>query len=434
MAALFYAHKAIGVVPPCYFIESTAPNNIDDGPTPLLDLKKAQLEGVLEYVEADQAVSEIAKHLADAQAPNLVVMVHGFNNPELAALKLYKTAAQAAAADPAISTRKGLVCIGYRWPSEKMPQPWNTARQALPPFPVRILWGGALVVLVSLIAYVWFNSWLWHIPVILGLALMGLVAVAMLLRCIVYFRDGYRAVNYGVPDLIEIIRQIDASVLGLSSSPRRNWIELSFIGHSMGGFVVTNSIRALTDLFAPDGLRQSLNTGTIRSVEGPIEKVSSGIGHVFTLKRFVLASPDIPAETLLSNRANFLEPALRRFEEAYLFSNEGDEVLRLISTTANYFSFPTRSWTYGYRLGNVEILSSGYGLIDPRQEGFLRSLRIGVNTLHKLYKKLRDSEIPPGGAVVADKGKSSYQEKLPKVFTYFDCTDYVDASGDGKPA
>jgi hypothetical protein len=60
--------------------------------------------------------------------------------------------------------------------------------------------------------------------------------------------------------------------------------------------------------------------------------------------RFVLASPDISAEALLSNRANFLASSLRRFREAYLFSNEGDEVLRQISTTANYFSFPTKSW------------------------------------------------------------------------------------------
>ena len=71
-----------------------------------------------------------------------------------------------------------------------------------------------------------------------------------------------------------------------------------------------------------------------------------------------LASPDIPAETLLSNRGNFLASALSRFQEAYLFSNEGDEVLRQISTLANYFpcSRP-KAATHGFRLGNVEILS-----------------------------------------------------------------------------
>jgi len=48
---------------------------------------------------------------------------------------------------------------------------------------------------------------------------------------------------------------------------------------------------------------------------------------------------------------------LSRFDEAYLFSNEGDEVLRQISTLANYFVFPAKSKNHGFRLGNVEILS-----------------------------------------------------------------------------
>src|SRR5258708_19850754 len=63
--------------------------------------------------------------------------------------------------------------------------------------------------------------------------------------------------------------------------------------------------------------------------------------------RFVLASPDTPAEALLSSRGNFLASALSRFEEAYLFSNEGDEGLRQISTLANYFVFPTNSRNHG---------------------------------------------------------------------------------------
>src|ERR1700761_9501064 len=86
--------------------------------------------------------------------------------------------------------------------------------------------------------------------------------------------------------------------------------------------------------------------------------------HAFSPKRFVLASPDIPAETLLSSRGNFLASALSRFDEAYLFSSEGDEVLRQISTLANYFVFPTKSRNHGFRLGNVEILSRNFGVIE----------------------------------------------------------------------
>src|SRR4029077_12971079 len=117
------------------------------------------------------------------------------------------------------------------------------------------------------------------------------------------------------------------------------------------------------------------------------------IGNAFVLKRFVLASPDIPAETLLSSRGNFLASMLSHFDEAYLFCNEGDEVLRQISTLANYFMFPTKSQNHGFRLGNVEILSSNFGLIDPGAGGgFLQTLRIGNLTLEELYDALDSAE------------------------------------------
>jgi esterase/lipase superfamily enzyme len=35
-------------------------------------------------------------------------------------------------------------------------------------------------------------------------------------------------------------------------------VDLSFIGHSMGGFVVTNAIRALSDVFAKGAVRSRL--------------------------------------------------------------------------------------------------------------------------------------------------------------------------------
>ena len=71
---------------------------------------------------------------------------------------------------------------------------------------------------------------------------------------IVYFRDNYRASNFGVPDLIQVIRAIDAEIVrqheegGVTGPLPR--IQLSFIGHSMGGYVVTNAIRTLSDVFA----------------------------------------------------------------------------------------------------------------------------------------------------------------------------------------
>ncbi len=140
----------------------------------------------------------------------------------------------------------------------------------------------------------------------------------------------------------------------------------------------------------------------------------------------VLASPDIPAEALLSNRANFLASSLRRFREAYLFSNEGDEVLRQISTMANYFSFPTKSWKFGYRLGNVEILSSDYGVIQVAKGSIVATLRIGFYTLQEIYRRLRGTR-----GEVAD--FDTLQDKLPERFSYFDCTDYVEPDYRARP-
>jgi hypothetical protein len=209
----------------------------------------------------------------------------------------------------------------------------------------------------------------------------------------------------------------------------QNRVQLSFIGHSMGGFVVTNAIRALSDLFAKDALRPRLNAGTVNEhTGGSLETISPNLGNALRLMRFVLASPDISAEALLSNRANFLASSLRRFREAYLFSNEGDEVLRQISTTANYFSFPTKSWKNGYRLGNVEILSREFGVIELGKESLLEALRVGYYTLQELYDGLRTARKELSTA------PRSVQNLLPEVFSYFDCTDYFERTDiSGRP-
>jgi len=143
-----------------------------------------------------------------------------------------------------------------------------------------------------------------------------------LLRLAVYFRDGYRATNYGVPDLVEVIRQLDRKVTEKAESrggepEYKNPVKLSFIGHSMGGFVVTNVVRILSDVFSPpqDPRRTepdyisvdqfaaekgyerdqgSLNAGNAGKVSTP------EIGKAFILARLVLVSPDI-AEQITSS-------------------------------------------------------------------------------------------------------------------------------------
>ena len=444
MSDFFRAHKADGTTIPTYFIESTAPNNVDDtGVVPPV------LPPELIPIDSDLAVKQIAQALAEGENPNLVVMVHGFNNPGPAVLRTYTAAAMAIQRDDAIRTRQGLVCVGYRWPSEKMGQPIQGTWDSLPTLATWILYFGAAVVVLSfplfyfasetkqwwidLFRYVWNPNGV-HVITLIGWTVAGLVLMTVLLRTIVYFRDNYRASNYGIPDLIQIIRAIDGEIVNLrrqrgEADPLRHDIQLSFIGHSMGGFVVTNTIRTLSDVFAAP-VKALSAYGAGGSPDSRPEPPSHEIGNVFKLMRFVLASPDIPAETLLSSRGNFLASALSRFEEAYLFSNEGDEVLRQISTLANYFVFPTNSRNHGFRLGNVEILSRNFGLIDVREDDFLRVLRIGNMTLQELYDAIEYAKAERH----ANAGLVPEQAVLPKVFTYFDCTDYVDQDDDGKPA
>ena len=423
MSDFFRAHQAVGMTIPTYFIESTAPNNVDD-----TVVVPPVLPAELAPIDSDLAVRQIAAALANVPDPNLVVMVHGFNNPEPAVLQMYTAAARAIEADPAIRNRQGLVCVGYRWPSERMGQPIHGTWDALPTLPTWILYlGAALAVLPFLLFCLGFfrDPWIDHIVSIAGLVLAGLVLAAALLRTIVYFRDTFRATNYGAPDLVQIIRAIDGEIIRQRGPDgANNNVQLSFIGHSLGGFVVTNTIRVLSHVFARQ-VRALSEYG-----EHARDPPSPNIGNVFCLKRFVLASPDIPAETLLSNRGNFLASSLARFDEAYLFSNEGDEVLRQISTLANYFVFPTKSRNYGFRLGNVEILSSNFGLIDVSEENFLGTLRIGNLTLQQIYDTLEDAKTSRH----ANAEPARTQILLPKVFTYFDCTDYVDLANDGGPA
>jgi pimeloyl-ACP methyl ester carboxylesterase len=436
----FTAYKAVDVKIPIYFIESTAPDNVDDtGKISTDPLPHLQL-----IPDSDDAVRQIAKDLAKGDDPNLVVMVHGFNNPKPNVLKTYTAAALAVNGDDKIGNREGLVCLGYRWPSEKMGQPQVFTWKALPTLPTWILTVGVILSALPFLLYYFapdssrwaFNIFRYvrdtvgdHVATMVGLTFIGLVLTAVLLRTIVYFRDNYRASNYGIPDLIQIIRAIDREIVRLrpaTSDAHHHNVQLSFIGHSMGAFVVTNTIRTLSDVFA-----KPVDALNAFGAAGPTpDHRLQEIGHVFKLKRFVLASPDIPAEALMSNRGNFLASALSRFEEAYLFSNEGDEVLRQISTLANYFVFPTKSKKHGFRLGNVEILSSKFGAIDPVEAGgFLRTLRIGNLTLQELYDTL---DRAAARRQPTNQPRVQAQMSLPEVFTYFDCTDYVDDDETGK--
>src|SRR4051794_24076294 len=155
MSDFFRAHQAVGMTIPTYFLESTAPDNVDD-----TVVKPPVLPPELKPVDPDLAVKQIAAALANVADPNLVVMVHGFNNPEPDVLTMYTAAARAIERDPAIRSRAGLVCIGYRWPSEKMGQPFHGTWDAMPTLATWILYSGAIfAVLPFVLLWFWADRW-----------------------------------------------------------------------------------------------------------------------------------------------------------------------------------------------------------------------------------------------------------------------------------
>ncbi|MBV8441963.1 MAG: hypothetical protein JO312_15605 [Hyphomicrobiales bacterium] len=184
----------------------------------------------------------------------------------------------------------------------------------------------------------------------------------------------------------------------------------SDLGSTVAAMRTRGCQRVLSDVFDPDAILTKLSGAPRSRTAGQAtdDQVPGTIGHVFDLMRFVLASPDIPGETLLANRANFLASSLRRFKEAYLFSSEGDGVLRSISTIVNYFTFPTRNRNYGYRLGNAEILTSNFP--KPVVGDVLKLARVGRKTIPEL-----STETAGGNP-----------SEVAMAFTYFDCTDYKD--------
>ncbi len=393
-----------------YFVESTAPDNVEGDGGGVVPVPPG-----LHAVDPDQAVRDIAALLTPEEPQidaSLVVMVHGFNTPRQRVIDLYKKARDAVIVDGKIfdPARRRIVCIGYRWPSEGVFTDLGSTIGATPNAALVAL---AVVCVVLVLLAIWTAHW----AALLAVLTAGTLIMAAALRGIVYFRDVYRATNNGVPDLVEVIRQIDLEAvnalnrLGVAreAQPRKR-IALSFIGHSMGGLVVVSAIRVLSDVFDPDAILTKLSGAarprtTLQTSNG---QVSGAIGHVFDLMRFVLASPDIPGETLLANRANFLASSLRRFKEAYLFSSEGDGVLRSISTIVNYFTFPTGSRTYGYRLGNTEILTSDFP--KPVVGDVLKLVRVGRKTLAQLSTETAEGN----------------PSEVANTFTYFDCTDYKD--------
>jgi hypothetical protein len=449
---------------PGYFVMSSAPPNID--PTP------EELEGINEALQQEQArqgVEEIADHLHRIMSTSpeghaeLVITVHGYNTSRRGVEAWYKNIFKYINRhDDHIQGKANHVFIGYRWPSENVKLGrFPEALLALPPLPRDILITGVLgFVLLLVVQALAFGAtlWGWLVSALLGLlTALGLLMFALVvLRLVVYFRDNYRANNFGVLDLVELLRQIDHAIVqrtaeemfpGMTkASPAdqakamtqaqsywgrrsRNKVKLSFIGHSMGAFVVTNVVRILSDVFDSNSVAK---------------RPDSDVGDVFRLERLVLASPDIPVLTIITSRANFLASSLRRFSESYLLSSEGDIALRIASTAANYIAFPSRTQSRGYRLGNVALRTpagtlANYGFLNlPHlEQDFPPDLPIGValaqaqdrvmESLFLTFQRFQSQGVVTLASLFQEQTSgSSNQATIADLFTYFDCTDYVD--------
>ncbi|HEY9634056.1 MAG TPA: hypothetical protein V6D14_11645 [Coleofasciculaceae cyanobacterium] len=447
---------------PGYFVESTAPRNVDEDKGPLTDdlIKISEIPTREGALPNEVKIERIVSKLLESQEPELIISVHGYNNGIDITKKRYQGIHEWINNPDNISHTEGKVFLGYRWPSEDLKKvEWKKAFIALPILPSWTFFIGLVASVILCFAMVILQPNWFLIPLLLlFVVLPTIILTFILMRLSVYFRDSYRAINFGVPDLVELIRQIDQEAFSQAGILEENWkteldpensqgqnhrkrIKLTFIGHSLGCLVVTNTIRIISDVFDQKsiGSLKISNDSNIQKL--PDEKV----GRVFSLGRLVLLAADIPVETVIPRRANFLRSSLRRFEEAYIFSNEGDMVLRIASTIANYISFPASDRINGYRLGNLTVKhfsneqdtkgsSPKPGIVNLRQKVGSPSYQSDTPTENYFFEnpyqwlEIRSSNREHASL---EEIRDIAGKPVANLITYFDCTDYVD--GEGEP-
>jgi pimeloyl-ACP methyl ester carboxylesterase len=330
------------------------------------------------YDETDEALNDLREKLGNyiESNPNnpeikIALNIHGYSTPLLNfANNAYEVSDAKFCADNLASvetkkTRDFVVFIDFSWPSE----------QALSLSPIRTisampeaLW----FVLLLAVAFALAGG----SSILIAGVLLGLAGTLILLRMVTYFRDRDRAATYGAYDAVELIRYLHELIQDLIKEKTgaelndKSKVELNLLAHSMGCFVATQTVRTLCDVFDTAALLRWRNPEDGTLSRGPFAIADpcasqdesrtssqpqdlSRIGKIFKLGRLVLASPDIPIWALSSGRSNPLLASMRRFEEVFVFTNDADMVLRLASTLANFFVFPSGTQKGGYRLGNA---------------------------------------------------------------------------------
>jgi Alpha/beta hydrolase of unknown function (DUF900) len=427
-----------------YLVSSTAPVNVEQPPIANQGGDpQVRIQEMTDFILAQSVTTEV----------EILIQIHGYNMEAGYVSHIYNQTANNLTQKYPEDDRARLY-IGYRWPSE----PINTvfrdalgrAQAALPQLLRLISQSSKLGLIGSAIGLVFgvllaISEGTRFIALIVLFLLVLLLAVVLIvpiltllvLRLSNYFRDVHRAEQYGVLDLVELMRQLDRAVMqssqGSWSDDRR--IRLSFIGHSMGAFVVAQVVRILSDVFDTRSI-STLDLGD-RTAPPP-----AAIGNIFKLARLVLVAPDISTESIISGRGNVLRSAIRRFEEAYVFCNEGDMALRLASTVANYFSFPAATREGGYRLGAITVRPPQTAPAAPLPYGVLNLLPNGKLTDRAQFidcLAIR-ADFPLKERQAAMWGQDTHnpevlhrdRKPIAELFTYFDCTDYQEMIVDPK--
>ena len=358
----------------------------------------------------------------------LVVRVHGYNVPLKSVREEYAEAERKFQDDARHFNQTPpddyVLFVHYAWPSEPIgaggPLRWIRAM----PYGLFLLFGLGVALAAAASGLL----------ADLGQLLLGIGITLILLRMVVYFRDRDRASTYGVSDAVEMIRALhhlvreiasETDYLSRLSRGEASRISLSFLAHSMGTFLTTSLIRVLSNVFEADADQHLWDENPLAgpfaaaSCPAPVgaerrealRRQLATIGDLFILDRLILVAADIPVWAITTGRSNDLASCLRRFRDTFLFVNDADMVLRLASTIANYFVFPSRTRLGGFRLGNLTLAGrgqpKGYGwrssdLRDVRLNGGLRSMSLCDERLFRC---------PP---------------RLDSPLNVIDCTDYTD--------
>ena len=219
---------------PAYLVGSTAPNNVEDG--------------VQKVPDPDIAITEIAKFLSQQAQPEILIAIHGYNTGlgEFATahdgykhgsgVKGWYQDIRNHIVKTCTNCPPGLMLIGYRWPSEEVKGVDNDsfghklqyARRSLP-LTLKVIARLAIAIFIVLLILTLVTdlpgmllfSFIGILLLVMATVAISIVFTFFVLRIAGYFRDAYRANNFGVPDLVELIRQLDKAVL--EETPGDDW-------------------------------------------------------------------------------------------------------------------------------------------------------------------------------------------------------------------